>query len=211
MDEVGLLHASNLAFGIGEVGGGEGEVAPLEGIHPETVEVEDFHWNVLFVHFFEEGRDGLFVIGGCKACGQPETEAPRWRAVRFASQDRVFGKYFFRRRSVDEIPFQPLSLNTCLKPTAPLASDLEINALRSVDKDAISSRRYPEWDIFVSLLGRRSSVLIPNLDALSNFVESTEALTETMYGLSNAELSLCEDVVLQISHILCGFGIDEWR
>jgi hypothetical protein len=43
-----------LSFGIREHFAVEDEVAPVEGFHPETVEMEDFDWDISGLHPFEE-------------------------------------------------------------------------------------------------------------------------------------------------------------
>lgn len=65
-----------MSFWIREHFAVEDKIAPMKRFHPETVEVEDFHWDVASFHTFEERIYGLLVVVRCEACAEPKTERP---------------------------------------------------------------------------------------------------------------------------------------
>jgi len=176
-----LFHPPDLARGIRELVLIEDEVTPLEGLEPEAVEVEDLDGDITLLHALEEAGDGCLVIVGGEGGTEPEAKTPRRDRARLACQDRIFKQDLLGSGAVDDIPLQPLPFNARLNPAAALAPDLEIDALRRVDENAVAARAEPETDVFVGLFRRCASVGIPERDTLANFIEGPEALAETVH------------------------------
>ena len=65
------------------------EVAPVEFLHPEAVEVEYLERDIALRHAVDEaGNCSLVVVGG-EGCGQPQTKGPRRRKCRASGQRGV--------------------------------------------------------------------------------------------------------------------------
>ena len=93
-----------MGFGIGEHFAVEDEVAPVEGFHPETVEVEDFNWDVSGFHSFKEGVDCFFVVVCSETCAEPQTETPTWNFAWLSCQDRILLEDLLGGWAVDDVP-----------------------------------------------------------------------------------------------------------
>jgi hypothetical protein len=50
----GFFETRNLALRIGEHLGVKLKVTPMECLHPETIKVEHFDWNISSIHPFQE-------------------------------------------------------------------------------------------------------------------------------------------------------------
>ena len=62
------------------------EIAPVEFMHPEAVEMEYAQRNISLLHSLDEGCGSLFVVVGGEGCGQPQTKGPCRRKCRTAGQ-----------------------------------------------------------------------------------------------------------------------------
>ena len=75
--------------GIGELSLIPLEVAPLEFLHPEAVEVEHLERDISLSHTVDKGGNSLFIIVGGERCGEPETECICRRKSRLSCKSCV--------------------------------------------------------------------------------------------------------------------------
>ena len=66
--EIALLESLEVASGIREHIGVELKIAPLIGLHPETIEVENAQWDIPVPEAIEKAGDGLLVVVCGEAC-----------------------------------------------------------------------------------------------------------------------------------------------
>lgn len=78
----------------------------MESFHPETVEMEDFYWDISSFHSFEERVNRLFVVVCGETGTEPETKTPARNLSRLSSQDGVFLKDFLRRWAMNYVPIK---------------------------------------------------------------------------------------------------------
>ena len=86
---------------VGELAGIPLEVAPLEFLHPEAVEVEYRKGNVAFGHAVDKGIDGFLIVLGGKGCRQPETEGVSRGKSWLAGESGVVSNYILQILSAD--------------------------------------------------------------------------------------------------------------
>lgn len=65
--ETALLEALEISQRVREHLRVEVEVAPLIGLHPEAIEMEDAQWDVAVTEPIKESSDGLFIVVGREA------------------------------------------------------------------------------------------------------------------------------------------------
>ena len=68
--------------GIGEAAPVPFEVAPVELLHPEAIEVEDVQRQIAVGHPLDETGDGCLIVVGGERGGEPQPERPRRRQCR---------------------------------------------------------------------------------------------------------------------------------
>ena len=84
-----LFQAADHAFRIREGHRVPLEVAPLEGFHPEAVEVEHVQRQVALGHAVDKAVDRRFVVVSGEGGGQPQAERPRRRQRRTPGELRI--------------------------------------------------------------------------------------------------------------------------
>ena len=87
------------------------EVAPVEGPHPEAVEVEHRQGNSPLDHSVHKAVDGRLVIIGGEGGGQPQSEGPRRRQGGMAGDVRVAAQGVLHGGAADEEEIQHLPLD----------------------------------------------------------------------------------------------------
>lgn len=88
-----------------------------------------------------------------------------------------------------------------MQAAASLAPNLERNAIRRVDEDSVAAGAQVKGDVLVRLVAGSAPILVPKLDALSDFVEAAEALAQAVDRLADPEFVLREDVMLKVAHV----------
>ncbi len=136
------------------------KIAPLEGLHPEAVEVEDVQRQMALSHTVDKTIHRRFVIVGGERGRQPQTKRPCRRQRRAAGELRIAVKHRFRRRAVDDEVLEVFAFNAELDFRDFLRAHLEGDALRMVDQHAVAAVGQIERDIFVGLLGAGAAVLV---------------------------------------------------
>lgn len=140
----------------------------MEGFHPKAVEMKDFNRDISRLHPFEERIYGLFIVICGEAGAEPEAKTPARNFSWLASQDGVFLENLFRRWAMYDVPstkseviqnsgkgllpFQSLTFNACLNSTASRTPNFEVNFVRGVYEDTISTGTDPERNILICLI-----------------------------------------------------------
>lgn len=105
------------------------------------------------------------------------TKAPTGHFSGLSRQRSILVQNLLRRRSIDDIPLQPLSLHRSLHPTTSFTPHLQLHSLRRIDEDTISPVTHPKWNVLVSLLGRSSSICVPEGNRLADFIQGAKTFT----------------------------------
>ena len=169
------------------------EVAPVEGLHPEAVEVEDVQRQVAVGHPLDEAGDGVLVVVGGEGRGQPQAERPRGRQRGPSGERGVVIQHFFGRGPVDDEIVQVLARHAELHALDLLRGDLQRDLLRVVDEDAVAAIGQVKGDVLVRLLAAGAAVLLPQIDDLPVLDERREALAQAVDALADAERQLLVD------------------
>ena len=171
------------------------EVAPVELPHPERVEVEDRQRQVALGHPVDEARDRRLVVGGGERRGQPQAERPGRQPCGPSGQRGVPPQDVLRRRTVDDEVLQRLALDAELRAGHGLRGHLERHAAGMVHEHPVARVGEVERHVLVRLLAGGTAVGVPDLDALAVLDEGTEALTEAVHVVVDAEVELLAYVV----------------
>ena len=165
-----------------------GEVAPVEFLHPEAVEVEYLQRNIALSHAVDEaGNSSLVVVGG-EGSGQPQTECIRRSKSRLAGQRGVSGNHVSQLLAADNKVFQVLALNGESNLGNCFACNLECYLLGVVYEHAVVSGGYIERNGLVALLGACAAIVIPYLDGLTVLYEGGELLAEAVKVLADGDI-----------------------
>ena len=84
-----LFQAADHPFRVGEGHRVPLKIAPLEGFHPEAVEVEHVQRQVALGHAVDKAVDRRFVVVSGEGGGQPQAERPRRRQRRTPGELRI--------------------------------------------------------------------------------------------------------------------------
>ena len=160
------------------------EVAPVEFLHPEAVEVEYLERDIALRHAVDEaGNCSLVVVGG-EGCSQPQTECVSRSEGGLAGQGGVGGNNVGQLPAADNEILKVLALNRESYLGNGLACDLERYLLGVVNEHAVVSGRNVERNGLVALLGACAAVVVPYLDSLTFLYECGELLAEAVQALA---------------------------
>ncbi len=166
------------------------EVAPVEPLHPEAVEVEDVQRQVAVGHALDEARHRSFVVVGREGRREPQPEGPGRRHGGATRQRRVLLQHFLRRRTVDDEVLKRLAGHAEPDTRDLLRADLERDALRMVHQHPVAAIAQVEGHVLVGELGRRAAVRVPHLDRLPVLDEGREAFPQAVDALADAQAKL---------------------
>ena len=173
--------------GIGEGLLVPGEVAPVEALHPEAVEVEHAQGDIPIRHALNEGRGGLFVIVGGKGRGQPQAEAPRGHQGGPSGQGGVAVQHGLGCAAIDHVVNDGLSLGRELHPLHLFTGHFEAHVGGVLHEDTIAPIGHIEGDILVGLLAGGAAVGVPHIDGLAVFHIGGEAFAQTIDALAHVQ------------------------
>ena len=186
------------------------EIAPLEGFHPEAIEVEHVQRQITLRHTVDKAVNRRFVVVGGKRSGQPQAERPGWRQRRTPGKSGIAVQHLFRGRAVDDEILQVLAFDAELHLRDFLGADFERNALRMVNQHAVAAVSQIERDIFVRLFGAGAAVFVPGVDRLTVAHQRGKALAEAVNGVADAEIQALEHIVavgFRILHVAVVFQL----
>ena len=182
-----FMQAGQHALRVGKHGRVPLEVAPLEGLHPEAVEVEHRQRNLPFPHAVKERGHGPLVVVGGKRRAQPQSETPRGRQGRAARQARVALQHLGRGRPGDHQIFQRLARHAELHARDPLAGDLERHRTGIVHEHAVPLAAQVERHVLVRLVAARAAVAVPDVHRLPVLHEGREALAQPVHEFAHVQ------------------------
>ena len=164
-----------------------GEVAPVEALHPEAVEVEHAQGDIPIRHALNEGSGGLFVIVGGEGRRQPQAEAPRGHQGGTAGQGGVAVQHRLGRAAVDHVVDDGLALGGELHPLHLFTSHFEAHVGGILHEDAIAPIGHIEGDILVGLFAGGAAVGVPHIDGLAVLHIGGEALAQAVDALAHVQ------------------------
>ncbi len=197
-----LFQAADHAFRVREGHRVPLKVAPLEGLHPETVEVKDVQRQIALGHTVDKAVHRRFVVIGGERCGQPQTERPGWRQRRTAGKAGIAIQHRLRRWAVDDEIFQILAFNAELNFRHFLRADFKRHALRMVHQHAVAAVGEIKRDVLVRLLGTGTAIAVPGFHRLAVTYQRGKTLTQPVHRFSHAQIQTLKHIVTPAVGIL---------
>ncbi len=186
------------------------EIAPLEGLHPETVEMEDVQRQLALGHAVDKAVHRRFVIVGGERGGQPQTKRPCRRQRRATGELRIAVEHRFRRRAIDHEVLKVFTFHAKLDFRDLLRAHLEGDALRVIDQHAVAAVGQVERNVFIGLLGAGAAVFVPGFYRLAVAHQVGKALAETVDGFADTEVEALKQIIalgLTILHVAVVFQL----
>ena len=141
-------------------------------------------------HPVDEAGDGLFVVAGGKAAGQPQPEGPGRGQGGPAGQGGVVLQHGLRFPAADDHEAELLAGDAELDAGDVLAAHLKADRAAVVDQDAVTPVGQVEGDVLVADLAGGAAVLVPDIHHLAVFYKGGEALAQAVDLLAHVHLQL---------------------
>ena len=191
------------SLGVGEHSLVPCEVAPVEFLHPEAVEVEYFQRNVAARHFVDEVGNGLFVVISGERGGEPQTEGVSRGKSGLTGEGGVGGNHVGELLAADNEVLNVLALNGESYLRNGLACYLKRYLFGVIYKHAVVSGGNIERNGLVALLGACAAVVVPYFNGLTVLHEGGELLAEAVQALADADVQHFAHYCAVVGLVMC--------